>query len=85
MWKVSATRKAAKELEKLPRRIILIYQALIEDLEQSGPFPFGWDSKTLKGSDDISIRLNREYRVILVVIEPTLIVIKVAHRKEAYE
>lgn len=85
MWKVSITKKASKELANLPKQIVLIYQALIEDLEREGPFPKGWDSKPLKGSEEIRIRLNREYRVLIVVIEPDLIVIKIAHRREVYE
>lgn len=85
MWKVSITKKAVKELKGLPGQVILIYQALVEDLEEMGPFPLGWRAKPLKGSEEISIRLNREYRVLLIVVEPDLIVIKIAHRKEVYE
>jgi mRNA-degrading endonuclease RelE of RelBE toxin-antitoxin system len=85
MWKVTATKQAAKELVKLPKKVGLIYQALVEDLECEGPYPFGWDTKPLKGREEIRIRLNREYRVLILVVEPDLIVVKVAHRKEVYE
>lgn len=85
MWKVSITKKASKELVKLPKQIVLIYQTLIGDLEREGPFPKGWDSKPLKGSDEIRIRLNREYRVLITVIEPDVVVIRIAHRREIYE
>ena len=85
MWKVTTTRNAAKELAKLPKKIGLIYQALTEDLIREGPHPFGWDIKSLKGRPEIRIRLNCEYRVLILVVEPDLIVIKVAHRKEVYE
>ena len=85
MWKVSITKKASKELRSIPKQVVLIYQTLIEDLERDGPFPKGWDSKPLKGSEEIRVKLTREYRVLLIVVEPDLIVIKVAHRKEVYE
>lgn len=45
----------------------------------------GWYAKPLKGTDEVSVRLNREYRVLILIVEPDLIVIKVAHRREVYE
>ncbi len=85
MWSVTATKQAGKELARLPKRVALIYHALTEDLRREGPHPYGWDVKPLKGRSEIRIRLNREYRVLIQVIEPDLIVVKVAHRKEVYE
>jgi mRNA-degrading endonuclease RelE of RelBE toxin-antitoxin system len=85
MWKVSETKQAAKEVRKLPKGVALIYQALTEDMAREGAHPHGWDVKPLKGRPEIRIRLNREYRVLILVIEPDLIVVKVAHRKEVYE
>lgn len=85
MWKVTETKQAAKEVRKLPKSIALIYHVLTEDLTREGPRPHGWDVKPLKGRPEIRIRLTREYRVLIVVVEPDLIVVKVAHRKEVYE
>ena len=34
MWNVTETKQAAKELSKLPKRVVLIYQALTEDLRR---------------------------------------------------
>jgi mRNA-degrading endonuclease RelE of RelBE toxin-antitoxin system len=85
VWKVTETKQAAKEVRKLPKGVALIYQVLMEDLTHEGPRPHGWDVKSLKGRPEVRIRLNREYRVLIVVIEPDLIVVKVAHRKEVYE
>lgn len=85
MWKVTPTKQAAKELARLPKRIGLIYQALTEDLRREGPHPYGWDALHLKGRPEVRIKLTREYRVLILVIEPDLIVVKVAHRKESYE
>ncbi|MBS1958377.1 MAG: hypothetical protein JST80_02800 [Bdellovibrionales bacterium] len=84
-WKVIETRSAAKELLRLPIRIQRMYRQLIEDLENEGPRPYGWDSAALQGMDGIRVRLNREYRVIIEVMRPNIIVVKIAHRKEAYE
>ena len=85
MWSVVETRQAAKELSKLPKRIVLIYRVLVEDLEREGPRPAGWDVKELSGRSEVRIRLNREYRVLLAIVAPDLIVVKVAHRKEVYK
>jgi mRNA-degrading endonuclease RelE of RelBE toxin-antitoxin system len=85
VWKVTETKQAAKELKRLPKSIGLIYQALTEDLTREGPHPYGWDVKPLKGRAEIRIKLTREYRMLILVVEPDLIVVKVAHRKEVYE
>jgi mRNA-degrading endonuclease RelE of RelBE toxin-antitoxin system len=84
MWIVVPTKRAAKELERLPRRVGLIYAQLVADLQREGPRPFGWDVTALKGSNELRIRLNRQYRVRIVVIAPKIIVVRVAHRKEVY-
>ena len=85
MWKVTETKQAAKEIARLPKKISLIYRVLVEDLKREGPRPHGWDVKALTGREEVRIKLNREYRVLILVIEPSLIVVKVAHRKEVYE
>ncbi len=85
MWVVTETRQVSKDLAKFPKRIRLVYQALTEDLKREGPHPYGWESLQLKNRAEVRIKLNREYRVLLLVVAPQLIVVKVAHRKEAYE
>lgn len=85
MWIVTETKRAKKKIERLPKKVQQIYRVLVSDLEKDGPLPYGWDSKPLRGREEIRIRLNREYRVLLVVLKPNLIVVKVAHRKEVYE
>ncbi len=62
----------------------LIYRELVDDLECEGPFPFGWDASPLKGSEEVRIKLTREWRVLIQVIKPSIIVVRVVHRKEAY-
>ena len=85
MWQVLICKSAAKELKKIPKSVVEIYQVLVDDLKTQGPSPMGWYVKTLKGREELSIRLNRKYRVLVLVVEPDLIVVKIAHRKEAYE
>lgn len=84
MWRVIPTKKAAKALEKVPSKVGFLYRELVDDLEREGPYPFGWDCEPLKGSDEIRIKLTREWRVLIQVVKPTLIVVKIAHRREAY-
>ena len=84
MWNVTETRQAAKQLERLPKRILMVYRALVEDLMREGPHPYGWDAVPLKGRPEVRVRLNREYRVLIKVVAPDLLVIQVAHRRDAY-
>ena len=84
-WTVIETKSVSKEILRLPKRVLLIYSQLIEDLSHEGPYPFGWDTLPLRGRDELRIRLNREYRVIIQVLDPNIIVVKVAHRKDVYE
>lgn len=84
-WNVIETKNAAKELLKLPKKVGLIYAALLRDMELEGPRPHGWNVADLKGSDEMRIKLTREYRVITQVFRPNIIIVKIAHRKEAYK
>lgn len=52
MWKVIETKKAAKELVRLPKKIQLIYRELVDDLEREGPHPHGWDVSPLKNKEE---------------------------------
>ncbi|OGQ35841.1 MAG: hypothetical protein A3F16_02110 [Deltaproteobacteria bacterium RIFCSPHIGHO2_12_FULL_43_9] len=84
-WRVAETRKVEKQLRRLPKNIQLIYRGLCDDIEQGGPTPFGWDSRPLKGYEDhYRITLAKKYRVIIHVVSPSIIVVKVAHRKDVY-
>ena len=85
MWEVVITRQGAKDLARLPKRVVLVYCALVEDLAREGLRPYGWDVKQLIGRAEVRIRLNREYRVLILEVSPRLIVVRVAHRSEVYE
>ena len=84
-WKIIESKSAGKEVLRLPKKTSFLYYQLLEDLSKEGPHPYGWDVLPLKGREELRIRLTREYRVIIHVVDPNIIVIKVAHRKDAYE
>ena len=84
-WEVLETKSVAKQLRKLPNKIKYIYVELVSDLENEGYKPKGWDILLMKGRiDEYRVKLTREYRVIMQVISPRIIVLKVVYRKEAY-
>ena len=56
----------------------------MDDMELEGPFPYGWDANPLKGRDEVRIKLAREWRVVVQIVKPAIIVVRVVHRKEAY-
>jgi mRNA-degrading endonuclease RelE of RelBE toxin-antitoxin system len=85
LWNVLETKSAIKDLSKMPSFVKLTYKYLIDDLKREGPRPKGWSALQLVGRNEVRIKLNREYRVLLEVHPPDLIVVKVAHRKEAYK
>jgi mRNA-degrading endonuclease RelE of RelBE toxin-antitoxin system len=84
-WVVVLEKNALKELKKLPKEIVLLLDQLRHDLQQEGPTPKGWRIKHVLGQKGVySARLKREYRALYEVIAPTIIIITVAHRREAY-
>ena len=84
-WVVILEKKAAKELKRLPKEIVLILAQFKVDLEAEGPTPKGWIVKHVQGQPGVyAARLKREYRVLYEVIAPSIIILTVAHRKEAY-
>ena len=84
-WVVVLEKSAAKSLKRLPKEIVEILDQLRHDLESEGPTPKGWLVKHVLGSSGVyAARLKREYRVIYEVISPTIIIVSVVHRKEAY-
>lgn len=83
-WKVIPTKRAAKDLEFLPKKLGIIYRELVDDMHNEGPYPFGWDAEPVKSSGKVRIKLTREWRVLVRVIKPSIIIDEVVHRKEAY-
>ncbi|MEE8060156.1 MAG: type II toxin-antitoxin system RelE/ParE family toxin [Pseudomonadales bacterium] len=85
-WTVYLTRKAYKQLPKLPRVIQDLADLAVADLEEQGINPAGWD--TLKtGDDEYRLRLNYRYRMRYRLTEGKGLEIEifyVGHRREAY-
>jgi len=85
-WTVYLTRKAHKQLIKLPRSIQDLADLAVADLEDQGVNPQGWD--TLKTNDDeYRLRLNYRYRMRYRITDKQILEIEVfyvGHRQEAY-
>lgn len=85
-WTVYLTRKAHKQLGKLPVVVQDIADFAITDLKEQGIKPQRWD--TLKtGEGEYRLRLNYRYRMrYRVETEQTLEieVFYIGHRREAY-
>ncbi|MCY4209904.1 MAG: hypothetical protein OXE97_02465 [Gammaproteobacteria bacterium] len=80
------TKKAHKQLEKLPLVVQDVVDFAITDLGEQGIKPQGWD--TLKtGKDEYRLRLNYRYRMRYRVLTKQIMEIEVfyvGHRREAY-
>ena len=85
-WAVTLTRKAYKQLARLPQTIQDLADLAIADLEEQGINPEGWD--TLKTDDDeYRLRLNYRYRMRYQIMDKHTLEIEVfyvGHRREAY-
>lgn len=84
-WVVVLEKGAVKDLKRLPKEIVEILDQLRHDLESEGPTPKGWIVKHVQGRPGVfAARLKREYRALYEVISPTIIILSIAHRREAY-
>lgn len=85
-WSIYLTRKAHKQLTKLPQFVQDLVDLAVADLEEQGINPKGWD--TLKTNDDkYRLRLNYRYRMRYRVTDQQMLEIEVfyvGHRREAY-
>jgi len=85
-WTVYLTRKAYKQLKRLPLIIQDLADIAIADLEEQGIQPQGWD--TLKTSlDEFRLRLNYRYRMRYRISDQQELQIEVfyvGHRRDAY-
>lgn len=85
-WTVYLTRKAHKQLVKLPQAIQDLTDLTVSDLEEQGINPEGWNSlKT--NEDEYRIRLNYRYRMRYQITDKQTLEIEVfyvGHRREAY-
>lgn len=85
-WTVYLTRKASKQLARLPLSVQNLADLAVADLETYGVNPRGWN--TLKiNNDEYRLRLNYRYRMRYRVIDRQILGIEVfyvGHRREAY-
>lgn len=81
-YRVLIKPSAAKELEALPRKIRLRIIQKIHALA-GNPRPFGCEK--LSGQEQYRLRQGR-YRIVYSISDPdrTVLVVKIAHRREAY-
>ncbi len=82
-YTIVLSKKAQKQLDKLPNRIVEPILTAISSLEEN-PRPNGY--KKLKGREAYRIRTG-DYRIIYSVFDDELIVdvITLGHRKDIYE
>ncbi len=83
MYNLKYKKSVAKELKKLPLAVLKIIVRKIQLLADN-PQPIG--SVKLRGSDNLYRIRHADYRIIYSIDsgELTILVIKVAHRKEVY-
>ncbi len=62
-WTVSFTSKAAKQARKLPKRELDIFQALLRDLQLSGPVQPNWPNYSKLGKNRYHCHLNYKWVV----------------------
>ena len=84
-WTVILHKSAVKDLKKLPKEVIEILAQLKQDMESEGPLPKGWAVKHVLGRPGVyAAKLKREYRVLYEVVPPSVLILSISHRKEAY-
>ena len=83
-YKVIFSKRAEKELDKLPKRIVLDLLQLIEGLE-TNPRPVG--SKKLSGYFNCHRVRRGDYRVVYTIEDDilTIEIVRVGHRKDIYD
>jgi mRNA interferase RelE/StbE len=82
-YKISLTKTAQKQLDKLPNSVAM---PIIEAIEKLATNPRPSGCKKLKGRDGYRIRKG-DYRIIYDIYDEELVidVIALGHRKEIYE
>ena len=87
-WVVCGPRDFEKSLRRLPIEVGRLYDALVTDMENEGPFPKGWNVEHLHGNwkGYLRVVLKRDYRVIYRYESHiiTIFIEKIADRRDAY-
>ena len=80
-YQIELSKEAAKNLSKLPEQYKVLVNMAIKKLSEGQPL----DIKPIKGEKDTyRIRVGK-YRILYVKIERTLLITKIADRKDAYK
>ena len=72
--------KADKQLSKTPRKM---HELLIKKIELLAKNPYGPNAKKLTNREGYRLRVG-DYRILFTVEKKKLIILSVAHRKDAY-
>lgn len=87
-WIVRAPRDLEKMLRRLPKGVGSLFDALLADLENEGPFPRGWTIGHLSGEwkGYLKAKLKRDYRVVYRYESNviTICIEKVGNRRDVY-
>lgn len=63
-WSVEVRKRVEKkEVPKLPQEVQLVFSQALSDLENEGPFPYGWNVKQLEKGKN-RMWLKHKWRVI---------------------
>lgn len=83
VYRVEFTKKAAKELERLPEKVQRQIAPVVDGLANE-PRPAGCEK--LAGEDDLWRVRSGDYRLIYTVRDDLVIVtvVRIAHRKDVY-
>ena len=83
-YQVELTRKAYKQLKKLPGVVQDLVDDALEALETDGPKPPFWDVKKI--ADGYRLRINYRYRMRYILKQQQLMIeiFYIGHRKDAY-
>lgn len=80
-FKIVWDEKANDSLNKLEP---IISRRIFKKVEELSENPFSKDIKKLKGRDDFRLRVG-DYRVIFLIEQETIQILKVGHRKNIYD
>lgn len=87
-WIVRAPRDLEKMLRRFPKDVGSLFDALLTDFENEGPFPKGWQIGHLSGEwkGYLKAKLKRDYRVIYRYESNiiTIFIEKVGDRRDVY-
>ena len=81
-YRVDLTPRAAKELERLPKRI---QKRIARWLDVLAVDPRCEGSKKLEGASDLyRVHVGRDYVIVYTILDDAVLVVRVAHRREVY-